>query len=106
MFKVGDKVWNIKDKCIDTIKQVMYESYVLESDIRFTVKEQDLHQTADAMFEALGYQIGIQENENKYYNGNSTLTFSDKHLWTNTNIISIDLHLAIHQKMIELGLIE
>jgi hypothetical protein len=118
MFKVGDRVWNKKKKCLDRVQEVMYESYVLESDIRFTVGEQDLHQTAQTMFEELGYDYENDiKNERIIYKWKDSLeiifSLKEKEVWlerigdtSGEYILEIKEHLAIHQKLIELGWIE
>ena len=129
MFKVGDRVWNKKKKCLDTVQEVMYESYVLKSDIRFTVGEQDLHQTAQTMFEALGYEedyipyyCGHKENKGKLLLSRTPYENDERKEIIMFNLyskdyqtygisgtalhIDNDLHLAIHQKLIELGYLE
>ena len=107
MFKVGDRVWDKKKKCLDTVKQVMYESYVLESDIRYAINEKQLHQTAQTMFEELGFSKSPNSKELYIV----VMDYVEFDLETKTYLTSIEnitpqLHQAIHQKLIELGWIE
>ncbi len=113
MFKVGDRVWNKKKKCLDTVQEVMYESYVLESDIRFTVGEQDLHQTAQTMFEELGYldQGGDEWHHDKldkniYFDVDKTISCYSYHANIPTvrnKSMTIDEFKASYQMCIEKG---
>lgn len=117
-FKVGDRVWNKKKKCLDTVQEVMYESYVLESDIRYAINEKQLHETADSMFEKLGYEKDNDiKNERIIYKWEDSLeiifSLKEKEVWlerigdtSGEYILEINEHLAIHQKMIEMGWVE
>ena len=114
-FKVGQRVWVINEKRFDTIEEIMsryqpyavYESYVLKSDIRYAIEEDNLHQTADDMFKELGFEKSPNSNELYIV----VMDYVEFDLETKTYLTSIEnitpqLHLAIHQKLIELGWIE
>lgn len=114
-FKVGQRIW-IKDmKEFGTIVEIKGDGYHsdLESGIDFSHFD-NIHQTADDMFEELGFKKSVNDGiKLAYSNGlfavvidikDKTYTFSDR---TNTAFyLDLDLHLAIHQKLIELGYIE
>ena len=106
-FKVGQRVWDTRNKSFDMIEDIMYETYTLASDIRYTVKEELLHQTADDMFEELGFDKSLNSDELYIV----VMDYVEFDLETETYLTSIEnitpqLHLAIHQKFIELGWVE
>ena len=119
MFKVGKKVWIVWYKRYATIKKVLGCLFEIEEDDYFkegkTFSLNELHQTADDMFEALGFEkseplahiIKYQHKNdgyifNIYFNMSKQIySFEDN----NKRIMGVngDEHLAIHQKLIELG---
>ena len=124
MFKVGQRVWIVEEKKyakitkVDDITffdKVAYDIEIENDDYtgywRFGIA---LHETADDMFEKLGYEKKIKES--------TCLTYNNKNLWVEFDLDSKSylvwedwcsglnafnvlpqLHLAIHQKLIELG---
>jgi hypothetical protein len=135
-FKVGQRVWDTAKKEFVTFKKVS-EEHSLST---VAVIERDdflphlsglchyplhlLHQTADDMFEKVGYEKKLEDssyiiyNYHNYEGGYITELRIDKEKnkykltnFTNNNQAFSAwgdklLHLAIHQKMIELGYIE
>ena len=120
MYKVGDRVW-IKDmKEFGTIQEIKGDDCHsdLKNGIDFSHFD-NIHQTADSMFEELGYEKKsnvkgilltyrnnadiiidfdlIEKSYAVYYYEGDNLIYTE---------INTQLHLAIHQKLIELGWIE
>ena len=143
MFKVGQEVWIKDSKKKNTIikivesgftKVTLYElenskATLYELDNYSIHDKSDLHQTADDMFEALGYEsyyasatdmfvyhkvddllravlkIYIPRFDSDDYGYQKVaINHINNHKWNCD--ISIGEHLAIHQKLIELGYIE
>jgi hypothetical protein len=133
MFKVGQRVWDIANKEFVIFKQVSKEHSM---DTLAVIQRQDelqhypvrlLHQTADDMFKELGYNpytlclnddlVGYQWHDKDFndHTIRNIMFYKDK-TWNifQDNICkaivfdrpTIKEHLAIHQKMIELGWIE
>ena len=126
-FKVGQRVWSKEYKEFAT---VVDDSYFETCRIKFTDGEVhsifniDLHQTADDMFEELGYEdkshttkgwFLIEKDFGSYIEEiridlltgdykKSRIFSEDKMMWSGT--FTKEEHLAIHQKLIELGRIE
>ena len=117
MFKVGQRVWVKSDKCFGVVKSIdvygIYYNVSFEnSPLGKTTTINDLHETADDMFEKLGFE---KERYNKIYGlfrkGDAVVDFELKEKIYQTFVydeetvydISPELHLAIHQKGIELG---
>src|SRR6056297_1125273 len=129
MFKVGQRVWFNYNKWFGKIQgklpkihgEQVYLVEFAETLKHQNISEQDLHQTADDMFEALGYEKKLEDSSYIIYEsfsfeeGISTEVRIDKNnkrhkvsnYTRNNNIFSayvvIEKHLAIHQKLIELG---
>lgn len=123
-FKVGQRVWS---KDYKDFANVIDDSYDLSKRIRFDDGEQhsvfdiDLHQTADDMFDKLGYEKIKEDSRYTIYNLHcyeqgfiTELRFDkDKNKYVLTNFTNNNnafagtfttyLHLAIHQKLIEMG---
>lgn len=122
-FKVGQRVWSKEYKELAT---VIDDSYFETCRIKFddgdehSVFNIDLHQTADDMFEKLGFEkkiingvtnyikeliyVGGQRKIAFYNNSKGYSTTIDR--WGEANlsaVTSIPEHQAIHQKLIELG---
>jgi hypothetical protein len=118
MYKVGDRVW-IKDmKEFGTILEIKGDDYHsdLKNGIDFSHFD-NIHQTADDMFEELGWlhneeyaPASGRKIDKYYYKGGNFITFEPnanvKTICGVPNILSLEEHLAIHQKMIEMGWIE
>ena len=129
MFKVGQKVWNKDSKKKNTIikivesgftKVTLYElenskATLYELDNYSIHDESDLHQTADDMFEALGFErneplahlIRYTHNNDGYiininFNLSKQVYYVDNQNGTACGILKEE-HLAIHQKLIEFG---
>jgi hypothetical protein len=116
MFKVGQRVWVITEKKFDTIEVLSIYTCILKSGrVMFNI---DLHETADDMFERLGYKEEIQIVKNKetgikYKDKTYEIEFDFGFEGYFIDIIANDfdydmfikpqLHLAIHQKLVELG---
>ena len=126
-FKVGDRVWVKEHKKYGVIESIGITTkngceipyYTLDSG--FNYLDEDLNQTAQTMFEALGYEKKLEDssyiiyNYHNYEDGYITELRIDKEKnkykltnFTNNNQAFSAwgdklLHLAIHQKMIELG---
>ena len=119
MFKVGDRVWHkyLNEFCF--IHKVVEESkgyYIYDSKhspfARFD-KEDNLHQTAQTMFEELGFTKEIDSKYDEVYSNHyGTVIFDTNSYVILMNdkkvspVINIKIHLAIHQQMIEKGWIE
>ena len=110
MFKVGQRVWVKSDKCFGVVKSIdvygIYYNISFEnSPLGKTTTINDLHETADDMFEKLGFEKS-KIYENLYVKDNDEMVefyLEDKCYWNSFPHISPELHLAIHQKGIELG---
>jgi hypothetical protein len=137
MFKVGDMVWLNDDKKyakitkVDDItfsEKVAYDIEIKNDSYKGWRFDCQLHQTAQAMFEALGYMpytlcqndelIGYQWQDKETFNDYRTrniMFYKDK-TWNIFqdhiskaivfNRPTIEEHNAIHQQMVELGYIE
>ena len=111
-FKVGQRVWSETFKDFAT---VIDDSYFETCRIKFdddedysiTVFNIHLHQTADDMFGELGFEKSPNSNE-LYIVDMDCVEFDleTKTYWTSIENITPQLHLAIHQKLIELRWIE
>jgi hypothetical protein len=125
MFKVGQRVWCNEvyghSKGFYTIKELEDNGVVFEEG--FGVYFNSIHETADDMFETLGYKIVSSKDEETlmYLIGGKFVYFilKETHIYgkpkgygcyeINDNgskvqtTITPQLHLAIHQKLIELG---
>ena len=124
-FKVGQRIW-IKDmKEFGTIVEIKGDGYHsdLESGIDFSHFD-NIHQTAHDMFKELGYEdksyttkgwFLIEKDFGSYIEEiridiltgdykKSRIFPEDKMMWSGT--LTKEEHLAIHQKLIELGWIE
>jgi len=125
MFKIGQRVWVIPRDCfgvVDNLRKIDNEGsfhYAISfGDGKSNVfEETDLHETADDMLTTLGYRK-IQENdalmvyEHEKMNDSCLMSSSILHFYHQHNAyysssaITPQLHLAIHQKLIELGWVE
>ena len=114
-YKVGDKVWDIANKSFAIFKKLS-EEHSMDT---LAVIERDnekqhypirlLHQSADSMFEELGFSKSTNSAYAKYHKHNIKITFVDyngKMVLGVPAIVTPQLHQAIHQKLIELGWIE
>jgi hypothetical protein len=128
MFKVGDRVWSYRYNKYMWVNEVTSSGCFLADDekllINYYHSNCEFHQTADDMFEELGYRTVSEDssyiiyNYHNYEDGYITELRIDKEKnkykltnFTNNNQAFSAwgdklLHLAIHQKMIELGWIE
>lgn len=115
-FKVGQRVHNNVDnyfcKILD-IKETTNRGWVeKENGEPANVTLDNLHETADDMFKELGFEkTSGGEKSTVYSHGIHALIFDDKFHFEKRGYIyhgsvTPQLHLAIHQKMIELGWIE
>lgn len=117
MFKVGQRVWLIKEKRMGTIGAYAPEwkrscAVLFDDERGNTYEEADLHETADDMFEKLGFW---NDKETvyivMYFNKETIISFvlTEKNIYkkpigyTTYGIITPDIHLAIHQKGREMG---
>jgi len=136
-FKVGDKKWWTTYNVFCEIVDIKYDEnskpfeWIVDTKglkgIRFDLfRIEELHQTADDMFEALGYEPTMASNnmvtyefdDGGYIKEIEFLKYPIPHIrlkeyeeYNDNNpqgqfSCYIDLHQAIHQKMIELGWIE
>lgn len=107
MFKVGQKVWVIPARKFDVIKSKLQNRYELTNWALFAISENQLHETADDMFERLRYTIHENDNVIEYkYSGHLMLSISkiDKNYrHIDGSYFDVEDHLTIHQKGIELG---
>jgi hypothetical protein len=130
MFKVGDRVHNNKEGYFCTIldiKETTNWAWVEKDNYDLiNVNVNDLHQTAQTMFEALGFALmnqsikganylQIKDCEIYPYNKDDKIQivfykevegYVVRSPLSDINgdiVIKLELHLAIHQKMIELG---
>lgn len=132
-FKIGDKVWLKEGKIILNVTEVVenecFYDYIIEDndgDWFVHVTESKIHETAETMFEKIGYKVVSSKDEDvlMYFLGGRFVYFilNDTHIYgknkgygcyeinengnkVQTTIIP-NLHLAIHQQLIELGWIE
>ena len=115
MFKVGDMVWHKELECFVYIHSVEEDYYIFkheDDEEAFLVANNNLHQTAHDMFEALGY-VKETDDENLilYW---KELPYQEIHFDRSDNTIGIlesdwltkKTHQAIHQQLIELGWLE
>ena len=121
MFKVGQRVWVKSLKKFDVIKRVLGKRYELTDEALFVVSEAELHETADDMFEKLGWIDKSYTTKGWYLIERDFGKFIDeiridiltsdyqksrvfpvnKMMWSAK--FTKEEHLAIHQKGIELG---
>lgn len=123
-FKVGQRVWVIKAKKYATItdKYISYKRqvYEIEDNENLLYKEHEFHETADDMFRELGFELYYAKATDMYvyhkddfkiyiprfmiddygYQKTCSNRITNQEWFCN---ISNAEHLAIHQKMIELG---
>ena len=115
-YKVGDRVWakehyNIP-KGFYIIRNFTNNGFFIENEngISGSVFILGIHETADSMFEELGYEKSTNSAYAKYHKHNIKITFvndvNGKMVSGVPAIITPQLHRAIHQKLIELGWIE
>lgn len=113
MFKVGQRVWSNKHDDFKTIKTEMEPDGLYNFTDNEWAYKQQLHETADDMFEKLGFE----KYEDEYaviYTGVVVVIFDKyyKRYFVTDKIregagdIIPPLHQAIHQKLIEMGEIE
>ena len=120
-FKVGQRVWDIVNKRFLTITEIDLDLLICG---KTYILAKNVHQTADSMFEELGYKdkshttkgwFLIEKDFGSYIEEiridlltsdykKSRIFPEDKKMWSGT--ITIQEHLAIYQKLIELGWIE
>jgi len=127
-FKVGQRVWSFVHKKIMWVSEIRSTGCFLADNekllINYYHSNDEFHQTADDMFEELGYstvsedssyiiynyhnyedeyitELRIDKEKNKYKLTNFTNNNQAFSAWGDKL-----LHLALHQKMIELGRIE
>jgi hypothetical protein len=119
MFKVGQRVHNNKAHYFCTISNMnnIVAWVTLDNILLTAVAIADLHETADDMLTTMGYRK-IQENDalmvyehekmnDSYLMSSSILHFYHQHnAYYSSSAITPQLHLAIHQKLIELGRVE
>ena len=125
MFKVGDRVWfNHNKEYVKVVATLPNNNNIicrLENGKHYPILDEDLHQTADDMFESLGYELKLKSSMYIIYehhnseNGITTVVTLDisreaykvsNHTRNNriySALINKKLHQAIHQQMIELG---
>jgi hypothetical protein len=128
MFKVGDRVWSYRYNKYMWVNEVTSSGCFLADDekllINYYHSNCEFHQTADDMFEELGFEkikedsryiiyslhcyeqgfiteLRFDKDKNKYILTNFT---NNNNMFAGT--FTTDLHLAIHQKLIELGWIK
>ena len=120
-YKVGDRVWWTTYKILCEVADIKYSEngtpfeWIIDTpgfkgnrfDL-FRIKE--ITQTADSMFEALGYEKSTNSAYAKYHKHNIKITFvndvNGKMVSGVPAIVTPQLHQAIHKKLIELGWIE
>ena len=128
-FKVGDKVWfNQNREYVKVVGTPPYKNTIicrLNDNENYIIDINDLHETAQSMFEALGYEedyipyyCGHKENKTKLLL--SKIPYEDDRkeiimfnlcgkdyqtygISGTALLITPQLHLAIHQQLIELG---
>ena len=129
MFKVGDRVWWTKYKILCEVADIKYSEngtpfeWIIDTPgfkgIRFDLfRIKEITQTADSMFEELGYEKEEDlKNDRIIYRWRDSLetifSLKEKEMWlerigdmSGEYILEIKEHLAIHQKLIELGWVE
>lgn len=125
MFKVEQRVWHTQHRCFYKLIEEDYEIIgafraIRENDNKntYSIDSDYLHQTAQTMFEALGYEYVVDTKNKRItykYRNSLEIIFSliDKEVWlerlddtSGEYILEIPVHLAIHQKMIEEGYIK
>ena len=106
MFKVGDRVWVISEKRYGIVSDIedTPQGLFIHIDNRHSYVTHLIHQTAQTMFEELGYSKSPNSNELYIV----VMDYVEFDLETKTYLTSIEnitpqLHQAIHQKLIELG---
>lgn len=119
-FKVGQRVWakehyNIP-KGFYTIRNFTNNGFYIENEngIGGSVFVFGIHQTADSMFEELGYEMFNKGAQLIFKNKQYQIVFDkvfegyyiDRLVGNIETFINTQLHLAVHQKLIELGWIE
>ena len=121
MFKVGQRVWVKSDKCFGVVKSIdvygIYYNISFEnSPLGKTTTINDLHETADDMFEKLGFEYEDGDHANYYINIEKALTIQLR-TYINEFVkynscdkkrrgIDTDELQAIYQYYVELGKIE
>ena len=116
MFKVGQRVWVKSLKKFDVIKRVLGKRYELTDEALFVVSEAELHETADDMFEKLGFEYEDGDHAIYYSNIEKALTIQLR-TYINEFVkynscdkkrrgIDTDELQAIYQYYVELGKIE
>lgn len=134
-FKIGQRVWSktfkdfaiVIDNSYELTSKIKFDNFDNNEDYSITVFNIHLHQTADDMFEELGYNpytlclnddlVGYQWHDKDFndHTIRNIMFYKDK-TWNifQDNICkaivfdrpTIKEHQAIHQKLIELGWIE
>jgi len=115
-YKVGDRVWLKEQKKVAEISLITkpHSTQYYMKDMQGFWFEDEITQSAQTMFEELGFTKSVDDGVKiAYANGvfaaildvkDKTYTFSDRS--NQAFYMDIDIHLAIHQKMTELGWIE
>ena len=120
MFKVGDRVWLKEQKKVAEISLITkpHSTQYYMKDMQGFWFEDEITQSADSMFEELGYEKEEDlKNDRIIYRWRDSLetifSLKEKEMWlerigdmSGEYILEIKEHLAIHQKLIELGWIE
>lgn len=119
MSKVGDRVWSFIHNSFMWVSQINgdYGCHLASDEkllINYSHKYEEFHQTADDMFEELGYEKtseNLEVGHAIYCKGIHALTFDnisfkEPFTYIYHGQVTPQLHLAIHQKMIELGWLE
>lgn len=121
-YKVGDRVWfNHNKEYVKVVATPPIKGIVIcqfDNGQHHKISIDDLHETADSMFEALGYEKEEDlKNDRIIYRWRDSLetifSLKEKEMWlerigdmSGEYILEIKEHQAIHQKLIELGWIE
>jgi hypothetical protein len=125
MFKVGDRVWAAAFKETGEIKNIRNKLYFIDfNKISGEFLESELHQTADDMFEALGFEKKLEDGSFiifEYFNFENpfitelridkinkchTLSYYTKNNKIFSGRIDVKLLQAIYQLYIEKGWLE
>jgi len=115
MFKVGDRVWVISEKRYGVVSNIedTPQGLFIHIDNRHSYVTHLIHQTAQTMFEELGFTKEIDSKYDEVYSNHyGTIIFDTNSYVIVMNdkkvspVINIKIHLAIHQQLIEMGWVE
>ena len=119
-YKVGDRVWVISEKRYGIVSDIedTPQGLFIHIDNRHSYVPHLIHQSADSMFEELGYEV---ENGKDYIEYRDEDNMREITIYTDEKTVNccyydyedelplrftMQEHQAIHQKLIELGWIE